>query len=43
MVDIDDVARRTAKGGLDTRDGLEEREGRMTAQLEFDEKNKIVF
>ena len=43
MADIDDVVRRVAKGGLDTRNGLEERVGRMTVQLEFDEKDKIIF
>ena len=43
MADVDDVVRRMAKGGLDTRNGLEERVGRMTVQLEFDEKDKIIF
>ena len=43
MVDIDDMVIWTAKDGLDTRDGLEERVGRMTFQLEFDEKDKIIF
>ena len=35
--DVDHMARRTARGGL------EERVGRMTVRLEFDEKDKIVF
>lgn len=43
MADIDDVVRRMAKGGLDTRNGLEERVGEMTVQLEFDDKDKIIF
>ncbi len=43
MADIDDIVRRMAKGGLDTRNGLEERVGRMTVHLEFDEKDKIIF
>ena len=43
MAGIDDVVKRMAKGGLDTRNGLEERVGRMTVQLEFDEKDKIIF
>ena len=43
MAGMDDIVKRMAEGGLDTRNGLEERIGRMTVRLEFGERHKTVF
>ena len=43
LADTDDIVKEMAEGGLDTRNGLEDRVGRMTVRLEFDERNEIVF
>ena len=43
LASIDDVVRRLAAGGFESRTGLEERVGEMRVRLEYDNGDEIVF
>ena len=43
LANIDDNVKEIAVGGLETRNGLEDRVGRMTVRLDFDEQDEILF
>jgi hypothetical protein len=43
LADVDDIVCEFAAGGLHRRDGLEERVGRIQAQMEFDGQDRVAF
>ena len=43
LAGIDDIVKKMAKGGLESRNGLDDRVGQMTVRLGFDERDEIVF
>ena len=43
LADIDDIVKKMGAGGLETRNGLEDRVGQMAVRLQFDERDELLF